>query len=288
MEVSQAITQNSASNLAQTFFLLPKEKRDAMAVLYAFCREVDDVADDDSRSIDERRKNLELWREDLNRAYQNKSPKLAVNRDIKSVLSVFPLRQEFFEELLTGMEMDLEISRYETWDQLEEYCYRAASVVGLLSIEIFGYKEPASREYAIFLGKALQLTNILRDVQIDAARGRIYLPIEELHRHGVSEEDILNSKYSDPYARLAKTVAERARSFYSRAAQTLSAADRKSMIAAELMGAVYWRLLEKLEQEKFNVFRSNRVRVSRPEKLLLILKTWSRLLAGSGKANYGN
>jgi hypothetical protein len=156
--------------------------------------------------------------------------------------------------------MDLEIKRYDSFADLEQYCYRVASVVGLLSIEIFGYTQPATREYADALGKALQLTNILRDVRADAERGRIYLPRTELVKHGVSEEEILRFKYSERFHALASSVATHARTFYQRARQTLPEADRRSMAAAELMGSVYWRLLRKLELQRFDVFGPNPTR----------------------------
>jgi phytoene synthase len=150
-------------------------------------------------------------------------------------------------------------------------------VVGLLSIEIFGYQNPECRQYAIHLGQALQLTNILRDVRNDAERGRIYLPLDELARFQVSPEEILALKYSDRFAAAAASVAERARKFYSRAGRALPAADRRSMIAAELMGSVYSRLLAELERTRFDVFRPQPVRLSRAAKILLILRTWLRL-----------
>jgi 15-cis-phytoene synthase len=145
--------------------------------------------------------------------------------------------------------MDLDTKRYENFEALELYCYRVASVVGLLSIEIFGYKNPATRDYAVYLGKALQLTNILRDVKTDAARGRIYLPQSELKKFNVSEAEILDSKYSENYFTLAASVAGRAKRFYQLAQKTLPPEDRKSMVAAELMGSVYWQLLQKLERK---------------------------------------
>ncbi|HEX3857259.1 MAG TPA: squalene/phytoene synthase family protein, partial [Verrucomicrobiae bacterium] len=175
MQHSRAITKKSASNLALAFVLLPKSKRDAMSALYAFCREVDDVADEDSAPVQKRRAQLAAWRADVKRACENQFPQTPTNQELQPVIRKFSLPFELFDELIKGCEMDLEIKRYENLEQLELYCYRVASVVGLLSIEIFGCKNPAARDYAIFLGKALQLTNILRDVKTDAARGRIYL-----------------------------------------------------------------------------------------------------------------
>ncbi|HEU5396839.1 MAG TPA: presqualene diphosphate synthase HpnD [Verrucomicrobiae bacterium] len=287
MQHSRAITKKSASNLALAFVLLPVEKRDAMAALYAFCREVDDVADDESVPAADRRAGLARWRDDIRRACDNGSPEFPVNRELQPVIRKFPLPFELFDELIRGCEMDLDIKRYENFEQLELYCYRVASAVGLLSIGIFGYQNPAARDYAVYLGKALQLTNILRDVKTDAARGRIYLPQTELSRCRVSEEEILGSIYSERYLALATAVAERAKHFYQLARKTLPPEDRKSMVAAELMGSVYWQLLKKLEQNDFNVFGPQPVKLSRPHKLALIFRSWIQFAVGATSPNYG-
>lgn len=288
MEQSRNITKKSASNLALAFVLLPKAKRDGMSALYAFCREVDDVADEESVPVEQRRVQLAAWREDVRRACSGGAPEFAVNRELQSVISQHPgLAFELFDDLIRGVEMDLDIKRYQTHAELEQYCYRVASVVGLLSIEIFGYTNPRVRDYAVHLGKALQLTNILRDVKTDAERGRIYLPLEELARFRVSESEILNGEYSPRFRELAASIAERAKHFYRLARETLPREDRRAMAAAELMGSVYWRLLEKLEAREFNVFGPETTRVSKPQKILLILRTWLRLASGNAVPNYG-
>ncbi|HEY5233269.1 MAG TPA: presqualene diphosphate synthase HpnD [Verrucomicrobiae bacterium] len=287
MQHSRAITRKSASNLALAFILLPREKRDAMSALYAFCREVDDVADDENAPVEKRRAQLAEWRGDVKRACENQSPQFPANCELQPVIQRFSLRFELFDEIIRGCEMDLTRNRYEDFDELELYCHRVASVVGLLSIEIFGYKNPATRDYAIYLGKALQLTNILRDVKTDAGRGRIYLPLDALKQFNVSEGEILNSKYSVRYLALAANVADRANSFYRTAQKTLPLEDRKAMVAAELMGSVYWRLLRKLERGKFNVFGAKPVKLSRTRKLALILGAWLRFVAGSTASGYG-
>jgi 15-cis-phytoene synthase len=286
-QVSQSITRKSASNLALAFVLLPRDKRAGMAALYAFCREVDDVADEESASIEQRRQRLAGWREDIRKACQQGAPCLPVGQELKPVIARYSLPFGLFEELIRGVEMDLEVKRYETFAQLEHYCYRVASVVGLLSIEIFGYRNPRCRDYAVYLGKALQFTNILRDVRNDAARGRIYLPLEELERCGVRPEEILNLEYSPRFREAAASVAERARDFYRKARETLPDEDRRSMGAAELMGSVYWRLLQKLEAQQFNVFDPTPTRVSKFQKLFLIFRTWYRLTTGALVPNYG-
>src|SRR5664279_4173901 len=227
MQHSRAITRKSASNLALAFVLLPRPKRDAMTALYAFCREVDDVADTETAPVETRRERLAEWRADVKRACENQTPQFPVNRELQPVIRQFNLRFELFDDLLKGCEMDLEIKRYENFEALEKYCYHVASVVGLLSIEIFGYKNHACRDYAVYLGQALQLTNILRDVRTDAERGRIYLPLSELKKFNVLPDEILRHEYSDRFHALAASVAERAKHFYQLAQQTLPAEDRR-------------------------------------------------------------
>jgi phytoene synthase len=287
MHQSRAITRKSASNLALAFVLLPKPRRDAMSTLYAFCREVDDVADDESAPVAQRREQLAAWREDVRQTATGGRPKFPVNRELQPVIQEFRLPFELFDELIKGCEMDFDIKRYENYEQLELYCYRVASAVGLLSIEIFGYKNPACRDYAIHLGKALQLTNILRDVRTDAERGRIYLPTAELERFKVSPDEILRHEYSDRFTELAASVAGRARNFYRLARETLPAEDRRAMVAAELMGSVYWRLLRKLEAKQFNVFGPKPTRLCKAQKLALILRTWLQFASGAMSPNYG-
>ena len=287
MEHSRAITRKSASNLALAFIMLPREKRDAMSALYAFCRAVDDVADEDSVPTETRRTQLAAWRDDIRRACENQPPEFAANCEFQPVIQKFKLPFSLFDELIKGCEMDLDTLRYENYEQLELYCHRVASVVGLLSIEIFGHRNPACRDYAVYLGQALQLTNILRDVKNDATRGRIYLPLAELKKFDVTPEEILQHKYSPRYQALAASVAGRAKQFYQLARRTLPAEDRKSMVAAELMGSVYWRLLNKLEARQFNVFGEQPVRISASQKLLLVLRSWIRFVCGARKPDYG-
>jgi len=287
MEQSAAITRQSGSNLALAFFLLPKARRDGMTALYAFCREVDDVADDESVPVEQRRQKLAGWREDVRKACIGQPPSFAVNRELQPVIGTYRLSFALFDELIRGCEMDLETKRYETMADLEQYCYRVASVVGLLSIEIFGYGNPACRAYADALGKALQLTNILRDVRTDAERGRIYLPQASLTQFAVREDEILSFQYSERFRRLAADVAGRARAFYRLARETLPKEDRRSMMAAEMMGSVYWRLLRKLEDRRFDVFGPHPTRLSKGQKILLIGWSWCRHFLGGFTPSYG-
>lgn len=287
MEESRSITNKSRSNLALAFVLLPKAKREGMTALYAFCREVDDVADEESVPVETRRTQLAAWREDIARACKGERPEFVVNQELQPIIARDGLRFELFDELIRGVEMDLDIKRYESFEDLEGYCYRVASVVGLLSIEIFSYQNPACHEYADALGKALQLTNILRDVRTDAERGRIYLPLAELRRFGVTEAEILRFEYSRRFHDLAAHVAARARHFYQLARKTLPPEDRRSMASAELMGSVYWGLLRKLEKQQFDVFGPQPTKLSKAQKLLLIARTWFRQVSGTLSPNYG-
>lgn len=283
----QVITRRSASNLALAFVLLPPARRRAMAALYAFCREVDDVADETTLAPAERRRALAAWREDLRRATTRQTPHLPVVRALQPHIAAYQLPLAWFEEVLAGCEMDLEQTRYPDWPELDLYCHRVAGAVGLLSLRIFGCRHPQSSDYAEALGRAFQLTNILRDVREDAARGRIYLPQTELARHQVSEAEILQGRYTPRFRALAESVAARARDTYARAAALLPVADRRALIAAELMGAVYWALLRRLEAQGFDVFAGPRVRLSRATKLFLTARTWWRLHVGPFRPNYG-
>jgi phytoene synthase len=284
---SEQITQRSGSNLALAFIVLPPEKRSAMTALYAFCREVDDVADEESVPAAERRHRLAAWREDVRCACNGGSPDFPVNRELQPFIGQYGLRFELFDDLIRGVEMDLDQSRYPDVESADRYCYRVASVVGLLSIEIFGYSDPRCREYAEALGKALQWTNILRDIGNDATRGRIYIPESELRQFGVSAEEIIGRKSSDRFVRLAEAVGTRARAYFEKARASLPAADRRSMVAAELMGAVYWSLLRKIEKNGYAVLADRPLRLNRFQKVSLILMAWLRVKTGLPLATYG-
>ncbi len=285
--VSEAITRRSASNLALAFVLLPRGRREAMSALYAFCREVDDIADAETEALEQKREQLAAWRADIELACHQKSPRFVVNRELKPQIARYGLPFSHFDEIIRGVEMDLDIQRYPHYAALEQYCYRVASVVGLLSIEIFGYRNPASRVYAVHLGKALQLTNILRDVGADAARGRIYLPMDALERFHVREEEILSGSHSPRFLALAQDTAARAREFYRRAREALPPEDRRSMIAAEVMGTIYWCLLERVAAGGFQVLGNRVERLGKWQKLFLIWRTWHRTTRVPSLPNYG-
>jgi len=283
------VTVKSGSNLAAAFFLLPKAKRRAMVALYAFCREVDDAADDDSVPLAKRAAILQQWRDDIRRACEWGEPQFEVCRELRPFIRQFALPFNLFDELLIGMESDLEKIRYRNFDELKLYCHRAASVVGLLSIRVFGCDGDVAERYAENLGQALQLTNILRDVTEDAKRGRIYLPQSMLEKHGVAEEDILNGRFTAGYANATQEIAERAWAHYRLARESFPEEQRQLLVASEAMGAIYWRLLGKLRAVQYNVFQPNRggVKINRLAKLGIGLKTWLRSRRKSYTPVYG-
>jgi phytoene synthase len=285
--VSDQITKKSGSNLALAFILLPPEKRAAMTALYAYCRQVDDIADEDSVPVESRAAELQRWREETRAACEGREPTLPVLRELRPFIELYRLPFRLFDELITGVEMDLVSVRYPDPAALEKYCYHVASVVGLLSIEIFGYRNPGCRAYADALGKALQLTNILRDVGNDAQRGRIYLPLSDLKDYGVTEEEVLQGRGSERFQALAREIDRRARACFAQARQLLPPEDRESMMTAELMGAVYWELLMKLEREGFPVLGPKPARLSRAHKIRMVLGSWCRWKLGLGVAAYG-
>lgn len=287
MEQSNAVTQRSASNLALAFALLPREERNAMSALYAFCRAVDDVADEDTQPVPERRALLAAWREDIRRACAGETPQMPTNCEFQPFIQRHRLPFELFDELIRGCETDLEKTRYADFAELELYCYRVASVVGLLSAEIFGLSKPASQDYGIALGQALQLTNILRDVGNDARRGRIYIPQTELDRFQVRPEEIMRGEDSARFQQLAASLAQRARGHYARTRAALPRAERHRAVASELMAAVYWRLLLKLERHRFPVLFPEPMRLSKRTKLLLLASAAVRQTLGLAAPSYG-
>jgi 15-cis-phytoene synthase len=256
------ITRQSKSNLALAFISLGRERRRDITTFYAFCRVIDDIADDLDLSAEEKSRRLSQWREWLRGSTANE-PALA--RDMRGLIRKYSLALEMLEEIIAGVEMDLSVRRYATFEELRLYCYRVASAVGLVSIEIFGYRNPACKDYAIELGFALQMTNIIRDVGKDLRAGRIYLPQEDLTGFHYSETQLLNRQYNEQFVKLIEFEAQRAREFFGRAAGLLPREDRQSMVAAEIMASVYRGLLRRMELDKFRVFEKE-YRLSKLEK----------------------
>ena len=265
------ITRRSRSSFYYAFILLPPERRRALHAVYAFCRFVDDIADDEA--IREPATLLRRWREELDRVYDG-TPTRALSRALADSAHRFTIPRELFEEIINGVEMDLSRKRYETWDELRPYCYRVASALGLICIEIFGYRNPSAKVYAENLGLALQLTNILRDVREDAGRGRIYLPLEDLARFGVSEEEILGGVYSPNFVRLMRFEADRAQQLYAAAQNALAPEDRSTLLTAEAMRLIYAAILERIIKSNYRVL-DRRHSLSAPHKLYLVGRAWA-------------
>jgi 15-cis-phytoene synthase len=259
------------SNFRYSFSLLPRKKREAIQRVYEFCRFTDDLVDNEGSD-----KALALlhWRGQIEDLYEGNANHPILNR-LQSVVTDFNIRKELLLDVVRGVEMDLERTRYETFEELQCYCYHVASAVGLISMEIFGYSNQKTRNYAINLGYALQLTNIIRDVADDAKLGRIYIPQEDLRRFGYSEDELLNGKYDSRFVALMKFEVERAKQYYDKASALLTGKDRTTMFPAEIIRAIYFKLLTRIEQDNYRVFE-HRYRVSLPYKLGAAIKYWTR------------
>jgi len=270
------LTTRSQSNFYYAFLFLPKERREALEAVYAYCRLVDDVVDEEA-PVEKKLEGIARWRKELDEVYgDGPPPQHPVSARLREALSRgFAIRREDMEAVIDGCAMDIEIRRYRTWDDLRTYCYRVASAVGLMCIEIFGYQSPKARDYAIDLGIALQLTNILRDVGEDARRGRIYLPEEDLRAFGVSEADLSAGKDSVEFQRLMRFSAARARAHYLRARAAIGPDERRRLVIAEIMGDIYYALLERLEDSGFAIF-GEKLKVRRRHKMAIALRNFAQ------------
>jgi len=256
------ITRESKSNLALAFISLGRERRHDITIFYAFCRVIDDIADSTELTVEEKARDLTAWRRWLREGTPDE-PTLA--RNVRDLIAKYSLTPAMLEEIIEGVAMDLGKVRYDTFEDLRLYCYRVASAVGLVSIEIFGYRNPACRQYAIRLGLALQMTNIIRDVGKDLSNGRIYLPQQDLARFDYPEENLRLRKYNEPFLRLMEFEAARAEELFGHAADLLPREDRRSMVAAEIMRSVYQALLRRMKADRFRVFERE-YRLTRLEK----------------------
>lgn len=263
-------TARSGSSFYYSFLFLPPEQRRAIMALYAFCREVDDVVDECSDPA-LAQTTLQWWREEIARLYAG-TPQHPVTQALQTAIARYNLPQEHFQEIIDGMAMDLSQTRYATFKELSLYCYRVASVVGLMAATIFGYEDRHTLKYAHDLGMAFQLTNILRDVGEDAARGRIYIPADELARFGVSEDDIRAQRMSGGMQELLRFQAERARNYYDKAFAHLPTADRYRQRSGLIMAAIYLSTLDAIEQQGYPVLE-RRVRLSPWRKLWIAWRT---------------
>jgi phytoene synthase len=276
-----------------SFLVLPPRKREAIIAVWDFCRAVDDAVDEvvperewvgglseEARATATER--LAGWRAELAATYEG-TPRTPQGVGLQPLVREFNLPRARFEELIDGVEMDLDRVRYDTFAALVEYCRRVASAVGLICLEIFGYRDQRSRAYAENLGLALQLTNIIRDVSADIRRGRIYLPAEDLTRYGVSEDDLRVGRLTPQVVELLRFECDRAHSYYRRAAEALPREDARSLVAAEIMGGIYFEILRRIERRGYDVF-SERIRVPRPRRAVIALRLWVKSILGMQNA----
>ncbi|MBK9028845.1 MAG: presqualene diphosphate synthase HpnD [Propionivibrio sp.] len=270
-EYCQQKAAQSGSSFYYSFLFLPGKQRRAITALYAFCREVDDVVDE-CHDPQIAATKLAWWRLELDRLYTGQ-PGHPVTQALLPVLAEFNLPQEQLLEIIDGMEMDLQQSRYLDFKALSLYCYRVASVVGLLAAEIFGYQDRRTQKYAHDLGMAFQLTNIIRDVGEDARMGRVYLPIDELQRFEVPVADILNARYSDNFRRLMEFQIERAEHYYTQAMAELPVADRRTQRSGLIMAAIYRTLLDEIKRDGCQVL-NQRTSLTPIRKLWIAWRTW--------------
>ncbi|HSQ76695.1 MAG TPA: presqualene diphosphate synthase HpnD [Bacteroidota bacterium] len=266
-----AITRSSNSSFYYSFSLLPRQKREAIHTVYAFCRTTDDIVDEER---DEAKKMalLQKWRTELEKALRGNSAFPLLNQ-LSVTATRFHIPVEHFYELIRGMEMDLSKTRYRTFEELREYCYLVASSVGLMCRKIFGYRNESTREYAINLGIALQLTNILRDIKDDAKRGRIYIPQEDMARFGYTEDDLLNSRYTPQFVELMRFECQRASSYYDLAREALQDEDKRFFFPARIMWSIYAHTLNRIVASNYNVFE-RRISISKFLKLLITFRYW--------------
>ena len=271
---AKQIAKKSKSSFYYAFNLLPASQRYAMNTLYAFCRKTDDIVDENDFPDSVKYENLRKWRLELEKGLNGNSSFQLLN-SLSKIITQFNIPSEPFFELIKGMEMDIQQSRYPTIDDLLEYCYRVAATVGLMSIEIFGYKNISTKKFAINLGYALQLTNILRDVKKDAQIGRIYLPQEDLKRFNYSEEELFRNVYNQNFVNLMNFEAERAKGYFEKANKYLDINDKPSLFAARAMQHIYFNLLRKMEAKNFNVF-SDEIKIAKSEKVAIAIGVWAK------------
>ncbi|MFQ5692084.1 MAG: presqualene diphosphate synthase HpnD, partial [Nitrospinota bacterium] len=254
------------------FLFLPRPQREAIYAVYAFSRVVDDAVDL-SEGPAASAEALAEWRREVDRIYDGR-PRHPIAVQMAEAARAFGIPRELPLALIDGCEMDLTRNRYATFEELYDYCYHVASVIGLMCIEVFGYRTERAKRYAEKLGVAFQLTNILRDVRPDAERGRIYLPQEDLDRFGYREEEVLEGVYDDRFVSLMKFQCERAWRFYREAGEALAPEDRPTLLAAEIMAGIYSRVLREIEDLRYDVFRHS-ASLPRYRKMWIALRVWT-------------
>ena len=270
-EYCQQKAAASGSSFYYSFLFLPPDRRRAITALYAFCREVDDVVDE-TGELQIAAAKLGWWRSEVANLFAG-NPQHPVTKALAPHIETCHITREKMNEIIDGMEMDLTQTRYLDWPGLERYCYRVASVVGLLAAGIFGYRDARTLDYARDLGIAFQLTNIIRDVGEDARKNRIYLPMAELKEFGVPAADILQSRETPEFGRLMRFEAARAREHYEKAMRALPRDDRKAQRPGLIMAVIYRTLLDEIERDGFRVL-TQRTSLTPLRKFWLAWKTW--------------
>jgi 15-cis-phytoene synthase len=255
-----------------SFLVLPAEQRRAIIAVWDFCRAVDDAVDE-ARNGHDGREAICFWRAELARCYEGARPETGQGQRLQPFIAPFDLPRDAFADVIDGVAMDLDTRRYQTFGDLLEYCHRVASAVGMICIRIFGCRDPAARDYALNLGVALQLTNIVRDIRDDLGRDRVYLPLEDLAAAGCTVEDLAAGRMTEPVRRLIAFECGRARDYYQRAIEVRPERDRRRLVAAEIMRAVYFETLRRVERQNYDVF-SGPTRVPRPVQAAIALKQW--------------
>lgn len=273
-DIAKEIAKSSQSSFYYAFNLLPTLKRDAMNTVYAFCRQTDDIIDEGNDPSEIKYEKLHKWRIELEKSITGFSEYPILNK-LASTIKKFNIPIEPFFELLKGMEMDLQKNRYLTFEDLRIYCYRVASTVGLMCIEIFGYKHQSTKNFAVNLGIALQLTNILRDIKKDAKKGRIYLPQEDLARFGYKENDLLSLTFNERFREMMKFEVERAKYYFDKATDCLNLEDKKAMFAARAMQHIYYRTLNKIVDADYDVF-NKKIKLSKIKKAGIAVGVWAK------------
>lgn len=271
-----AYTKNSGSNFYYSFLFLPKAKREAMYTVYAFCKAIDSAVDEPAAGSDPKEE-LTHWRNELDAVYSG-TPTTPIMVSLAHHVQSMGIPKAYFEELIKGVEMDLFNNRYVTFDELSLYCYRVASVVGLICLHIFGVTSARAQDYAVALGMAFQLTNILRDVGTDAGERRIYLPLEDLRKWNYAEKSMLNRSYSPEFCALMEYEASRAHHYYQRADAALNALppeERRALTVAEIMRGIYSRILDQIERSNYQVF-GPRISLTSTQRLIIALRIWLR------------
>ena len=265
----EEITKKSKSNLAFALYCLPKKRRADMITFYAFCRTVDDLADETDKPREERKSELLKWKNGIVNGFS--SPDI-IQSGVEELIDRYEIERDLFIELIKGMEMDFNEENYDTFEDLKSYCYRVASVVGLISLKLFGANLERASDYAINLGYALQLTNIIRDISEDYSAGRIYLPREEVVRFGLSSENLIESANTENFLDLMKFQAARAEFYYNAANESLDPSDFKALKAARAMAKIYRTLLMKMKKDNFKVTQK-RYRINLANKIFLMLSS---------------